>query len=86
MKKASAPSILVAMMLLAIGVAAQAQQPKKVHRIGYLAGGDLARASTGSEAQRLRRSSPNLKNARQGIIMISPDSSPAGVRRVFLGN
>jgi putative ABC transport system substrate-binding protein len=37
MKKASAPSILVAMMLLAVGVTAQAQQPKKVPRIGYLA-------------------------------------------------
>src|SRR4030095_8023389 len=36
MKKASAPSILVAMMLLAVGVTAQAQQPKKIPRIGYL--------------------------------------------------
>ncbi len=36
MKKASAPSILVAMILLAVGVTAQAQQPKKVPRIGYL--------------------------------------------------
>ena len=35
MKKASA-SILVAMMLLAVGVTAQAQQPKKIPRIGYL--------------------------------------------------
>jgi putative ABC transport system substrate-binding protein len=38
MKKASAPSILVAMMLLAVGVTAQAQQPKEVFRIGYLSG------------------------------------------------
>jgi putative ABC transport system substrate-binding protein len=36
MKKVSAPSILVAMMLLAVGVTAQAQQPTKVPRIGYL--------------------------------------------------
>jgi hypothetical protein len=36
MKKASAPSILVAMMLLAVGVTAQAQQPVKIPRIGWL--------------------------------------------------
>jgi putative ABC transport system substrate-binding protein len=36
MKKAAAPSILVAMMLLAVGVTAQAQQPKKVPLIGNL--------------------------------------------------
>src|SRR6266576_3643317 len=36
MKKAAVPSILVAVVLLAIGVTAQAQQPKKVSRIGYL--------------------------------------------------
>ena len=53
MKKASAPSILVAMMLLAIGVAAQAQQPKKVPRIGYLSSADAARESTRSEVIRL---------------------------------
>jgi putative tryptophan/tyrosine transport system substrate-binding protein len=38
MKKASAPSILVAMMLLAVGVTAEAQEPKKVPRIAFLAG------------------------------------------------
>jgi ABC-type uncharacterized transport system substrate-binding protein len=36
MKKASAPSILVAMMLLAVAVIADAQQPKKVPRVGVL--------------------------------------------------
>ncbi len=46
-------SILVAMMLLAIGVAAQAQQPKKVPRIGYLSNTDATRESTRSEAVRL---------------------------------
>ena len=38
MKKAAVPSILVAVVLLAIGVIAEAQQPKKVPRIAYLAG------------------------------------------------
>ena len=36
MKKAAVPSILVAVVLLAVGVIAEAQQPKKVPRIGYL--------------------------------------------------
>ena len=37
MKKAAVPSILVALLLLAFGVMVEAQQPKKVPRIGYLA-------------------------------------------------
>jgi ABC-type uncharacterized transport system substrate-binding protein len=39
MKKATAPSILFAVMLLAVAVTAQAQQAKKMPRIGVLAGG-----------------------------------------------
>ena len=35
MKKAAVPSILVAAVLLGLGVIAEAQQPKKVPRIGY---------------------------------------------------
>ena len=38
MKKAAVPSILVAVILLAVAVIAEAQQPKKVPRIGYLTG------------------------------------------------
>jgi putative tryptophan/tyrosine transport system substrate-binding protein len=37
MKKAAVPSILVAVVLLALGVIAEAQQPTKVPRIGFLA-------------------------------------------------
>ena len=36
MKKAVVLSILLAVVLLALGVIAEAQQPKKVPRIGYL--------------------------------------------------
>ena len=36
MKKAAVPSILVAVVLLAVAVIAEAQQPKKVAKIGYL--------------------------------------------------
>jgi hypothetical protein len=53
MKKSSAPSILVAMMLLAVGVTAQAQQPKKVFRIGYLSNTDAATDSARAEGLRL---------------------------------
>jgi putative tryptophan/tyrosine transport system substrate-binding protein len=38
MKKAAVPSILVAVVLLALGVTAEAQQPKKVPRIGFMIG------------------------------------------------
>jgi putative tryptophan/tyrosine transport system substrate-binding protein len=36
MKKAAVPSIIIAVVLLALGVIAEAQQPKKVPRIGFL--------------------------------------------------
>ena len=40
-------------MLLAVGVTAQAQQPKKIHRIGYLSSETAASESTRFEAIRL---------------------------------
>jgi putative tryptophan/tyrosine transport system substrate-binding protein len=53
MKRAAVPSILVAVVLLALGVIAEAQQPKKVPRIGYLAPGDAPTDSARAEAIRL---------------------------------
>src|SRR5262245_3895993 len=53
MKKAALPAILVAMMLLAVAVIAQAQQAKKVFRIGYLSSVDLATDSARTEGLRL---------------------------------
>jgi putative ABC transport system substrate-binding protein len=49
MKKAAVASILIAMVLLAVGVTAEAQQTKKVPRIGYLSALDPATDSTRSE-------------------------------------
>ena len=46
-------SILIAVTLLAVAVIAEAQQPKKVPRIGYLSSFDRARESARSEAIRL---------------------------------
>jgi len=52
MKRAAVPSILTAVVLLALGVIAEAQQPKKVPRLGYLSGLDPASESTRAEAIR----------------------------------
>jgi putative ABC transport system substrate-binding protein len=52
MKKAAVPSILVVVVLLAVGVIAEAQQAKKVPRIGYLSSLDPARESARAEAIR----------------------------------
>jgi putative tryptophan/tyrosine transport system substrate-binding protein len=54
MKKAAAPLILVAVVLLALGVIAEAQQPKKVPRIGFLAPSDPASQSTEAIRRALR--------------------------------
>ena len=53
MKKAGVLSILFVVILLAIGVIADAQQPKKVPRIGYLSNTDSARESARAEGIRL---------------------------------
>src|SRR5262249_23590061 len=51
MKKAAVP-ILVAVILLTVAVVTEAQQPKKVARIGYLSNTDPATESARSEAIR----------------------------------
>jgi putative ABC transport system substrate-binding protein len=53
MKKATVTSILVVVVLLAVAVIAEAQQPKKVPRIGYLSTFDAANESPRSEAIRV---------------------------------
>jgi hypothetical protein len=52
-RKAGVLSILFVVVLLAVVVIAEAQQPKKIPRIGYLSNGDPASDSTRSEAIRL---------------------------------
>jgi putative ABC transport system substrate-binding protein len=51
--KKSAASILVVVVQLAVGVIAEAQQPKKVPLLGYLSSFDPARESARAEAIRL---------------------------------
>jgi putative ABC transport system substrate-binding protein len=53
MKRAAVSSILFAGVLLALGVTAEAQQPTKVPRIGYLSNTDPATESARAEAIRL---------------------------------
>jgi putative tryptophan/tyrosine transport system substrate-binding protein len=52
MKRAAVPSILVAVVLLALGVTAEAQQRKKVPRIGFLAVSPLSTLAQQTEAFR----------------------------------
>src|SRR5512132_4229045 len=53
MKRAAVRSILIAVVLLAVAVIAEAHQPKKVPRIGYLVSADPTSESTRLEAIRL---------------------------------
>jgi putative tryptophan/tyrosine transport system substrate-binding protein len=53
MKRAAVPSILVVVVLLAVAVIAEAQQSKKVPRIGFLSSVDPATESARFEAIRL---------------------------------
>ena len=53
MKRAAVLSIVVVVVLLALGVIAEAQQPKKVQRIGYLSSSDPATDFNRSEPFRL---------------------------------
>jgi putative ABC transport system substrate-binding protein len=52
MKKATALSILIAIVVLAFGLIAEAQQPKKVPRIGYLSGSPPSSIAEHNEAFR----------------------------------
>jgi putative ABC transport system substrate-binding protein len=52
-RKAKVSSILHVVVLLAVSITAEAQQPKKIHRIGYLSSETAAGESTRSEAIRL---------------------------------
>ena len=56
MKKAAVTSILVVVVLLAVGMTAEAQQPTKVPRIGYV-----------TETGDFSSPSPNLEAFRQGL-------------------
>jgi putative ABC transport system substrate-binding protein len=52
MKRATVPSILVVVTLLTVAVIAEAQQPTKIPRIGYLSGSSLSVAAARREAFR----------------------------------
>src|SRR5262245_13244849 len=51
MKKATVPSILIAVVLLAVAVIAEAQQPRKIPTIGFMRGG----SPTDAEVEAFRR-------------------------------
>jgi hypothetical protein len=51
MKRAAVPSILVVVVLLALGVTAEAQQAKKIYRLGFISN----RAEMGPNEEAFRR-------------------------------
>src|SRR6266508_2616926 len=53
MKKAALLSILLVVVLLAVAITVEAQQPKKVSRLGYLSNTDAATDSARAEGIRL---------------------------------
>ena len=55
MKKAAVPSILFAVVLLALGVKAEAQQPKKVPQIGYISGASRSSTSMSARTEAFRQ-------------------------------
>src|SRR4030095_7174819 len=52
MKRAAVPSILVVVVLVAVAIIAEAQQPAKVAKIGFLGVRSASRQAPGSEAFR----------------------------------
>ena len=55
MKRAAVPSILVVVVLLAVGVIAEAEQSKKVPRIGYLISGSPSSTREIGEVEAFRQ-------------------------------
>ena len=60
MKKASVPSILIAVLMLAVAVMAEAQQPKKVPRIGFVPSGSGDSNNPGSSVEAFRQGLQDL--------------------------
>ncbi len=71
MKRAAVPSILIAVVLLAVAVIAEAQQPKKVHRIGYLS--VLSPSSDAARIEAFRQGLRELGMLRDRAWPSSPD-------------
>jgi hypothetical protein len=75
MKKAIPPSILIAIMLLAVAVIAEAQQTKKVPRIGWLTGATLSSNALRTEA--FARACATLATSRGKTLSLSIDRQKA---------
>ena len=71
MKKAAVPSILVAVVLLAVAVIAEAQQPKKVPRIGFLSA--FSSSSDRSASKHSARACENWATSRDRTSSLSGD-------------
>jgi len=76
MKKAAVPSILVGVLLLALGVTAEAQQATKIPQIGYLEGGPLS-AHTSRMERRSVRDCASLATRKGKTLLLSGDLATA---------
>src|SRR5438046_9783634 len=85
MKKARLSSILIAVLMLAVAVIAEAQQPKKIPRIGFL--GALSPSSISARIEAFRQGLRELgyvegktsslsMGGRRGNLIVSPRSRP----------
>jgi hypothetical protein len=71
MKKAMPPSILIAVMLLAVAAIAEAQQTRSVTRIGYLSSVNPANES--ARAEGIRRSGLYVRLLTGAALIVTAD-------------
>src|SRR6266540_3031665 len=81
MKNAAASSILCAMMLLAVAVIAEAQQPKKIPRIGYVSGTGNA-TNQGPYVEALREGLRELGHVEGKTFLIEYRGAEGQIERV----
>jgi ABC-type uncharacterized transport system substrate-binding protein len=80
MKKAAASSILVSLVLLAVVVIADSQQPNKIPRIGYVTGGD--RSNPGPNIEAFRQGLRNLGYVEGKNILVEYRYAEANLDRI----
>ena len=81
MKKAAVPSILVAVILLAFAVIAEAQQPTKIPRIGYVSGTGTA-TNQGPYVEALRQGLRDLGHVEGQTFVIEYRGAEGQIERV----
>lgn len=81
MKKTAVPSILVVVILLAVAVIVEAQQPKKISRIGYVSGTGTA-TNQGPYVEALRQGLRDLGHVEGQTFVIEYRGAEGQIERV----